>query len=74
MEDRVAPGSTWMLEVTGGWGECEIKTKWEIHRGNVHSLGLWTPGGSLPRKIGEAGDTWRREKSWAVMDPDTDSL
>ena len=26
------------------------------------------------RDIGVLGDTWRREKSWAVLDPDPDSL
>ena len=28
----------------------------------------------ITREIGEQGDTWRREKSWLVMDCDPDSL
>ena len=43
----MAGGWTWVLEVAGG-----IKTKWEMHRGGVHLLGLWTPAGSLPEKLG----------------------
>ena len=28
----------------------------------------------ITREIGERGDAWRREKSWAMIDPDPDSL
>ena len=28
----------------------------------------------ITREIGELGNTWRKDKSWAVRDPDLDSL
>ena len=31
-------------------------------------------GRVITREIGEPGDTWRRGKTWAVRDPDPDSL
>ena len=31
-------------------------------------------GWVLIREIGELGDTWRREKSWAITEPDLDNL
>ena len=41
-QDR--PGSLMWL---GG-----IKTRWQMHRGSVHPLRLWTPAGSVPEKLG----------------------
>ena len=51
----------------------EIKMKWETHRGGAHPLGLWTPARSLPEKL-DSQVIPGEGKSWAVWDPDLDSL
>ena len=55
-----------------------LKTQWETHRGDVPppliphwDCGCWQ---DITREIGELGDTWRKEKSWSMMDPNPDSL
>ena len=58
-----------MLEVTGGnedevgdtQGWCSPTETVDAH---------WV----ITRGLGEPCDTWRRENSWAMMDPDLDSL
>lgn len=56
----------------------------EVTRGNKDEVGdlknQCSPAGTVVtgwdiiRDIGEQDDTWRREKSWAMVDPDLDSL
>ena len=56
----------------------------EVTRGNKDEVGdtkgPYSPSEAvdtscvITREIGELVDTWRREKSWAMMDPDQDSL
>ena len=56
----------------------------EVTEGNKDELanlqGRYSPtetvddSGVFTREIGEPGDAWRREKSWAVTDPGPDSL
>ena len=58
-----------MLEVTG-----VNKGKVGDVQGWCSSIGTVDSGWVISRQIGEAGDTWRREKSWAMMDSDPDSL
>ena len=53
-----------MLEVAGG-----IETKWEIHRGSTHLLGLWT---LAPEKVG-CLVTPGEGRSWTMLNPDLDS-
>ena len=48
-------------EVAGAQGQCS-------------SAETVDAGWVITREIGEPGDTWRRETSWAVTDTDTDSL
>ena len=36
--------------------------------------GTVVTGEVIIREHGELGDTWRREKSWPMLDPDLDSL
>ena len=64
-----APRRTWMLEVTG-----ENKNK-------VADVQEWCAPAEtvdadwvITREIGDPCGTWRRERSWAVIDPDLDSL
>ena len=67
--DREAPGWTWMLEVTG-------ENKDDVGDTQVRGSPTETvnAGWLITRENGEPGDAWRREKSWAVMDPDPNSL
>ena len=57
-----------MLEVTGG-----NKDKVGNAQGWCSPVRLWMPAGSLPEKL-MPGDAWKREKSWALTDPDLNSL
>ena len=47
-----------------------IETKWETHGGGIHLLGLWMPAPEKLRCLGTSGEG----RSWAVSDPDLDSL
>ena len=68
-EDRAAPNWTWMLEVTAGSKEeMGDKLGWFSTAGTVNAT--WV----ITRETRELGDTWRREKSWAMLDPDLDSV
>ena len=58
-----------MLEVTGGDKEEVSDTQGQCSPAENMDAG-WV----ITREIGELGDSWRREKSWAVMDPDPHSL
>ena len=44
--------------------------KWETHRGGTNLLGLWT---QAPKKLG-CRATPGEGRSWALSDPDLDSL
>ena len=58
-----------MLEVTEG-----NKDEMANVRGWCASSETVDAGWAITRVIGEPGDTWQKEKSWAMMDPDPDSL
>ena len=58
-----------MLEVTVG-----NKDKVGDAQGRCSPVGTVDTGWAITRETGEPSDSWRREKSWAVMDPDPDSL
>ena len=45
----------------------------DTHQGLFPSLD-WDPWLNSTREVGEQGDTWRWEKSWAVTDYDPESL
>ena len=57
-----------MLEVTGGNKDEVADTQGQCLPTKTVDSGL-----VITREIGEPGDAWRREKSWAVMDPDPES-
>ena len=65
----ITPGWTWVLEVTGG-SKDEVG---DAH-GQCSHAGTVDAGWVITRESGELGDACRREKSWAVMDLDPDSL
>ena len=67
-EDRVAPGWSWMLEVSR-------ENKDEVGDAQRQCLPAETVdiGWVFTREIGEPGDAWRTEKGWAMMDPNLDS-
>ena len=58
-----------MLEVAGGNKDKVGDTQRRCSPTETVDTG-WV----ITREIGEPGDTWRREKSWAVRDPDPDSI
>ena len=58
-----------MLEVTEG-----NKDEMANVRGWCASSETVDAGWAITRVIGEPGDTWQKEKSWAMMDPDLHSL
>ena len=58
-----------MLEVTEG-----NKDEMANVRGWCASSETVDAGWAITRVIGEPGDTWQMEKSWAMMDPDLHSL
>ena len=58
-----------MLEVAGG-NEDEVG---DAQR-QCFPAGTVVTSWDSSREIGEPGDTWRREKTWAMMDPDPDGL
>ena len=60
-----------MLEVAGGNKDEVGDTQRQCSPAGP--LGLWTPARYYQRNWG-AGDIWRREKNWAMWDPDQDSL
>ena len=55
-----APGKIWMLEVAG-----RIKTQRETHSRWYSPAGTVVTGWDSTREVGEPGETWRQEKSWA---------
>ena len=58
-----------MLEVAvGNKDEVENAQWWYPPAETVDASGVIT------RETGELGDTWRREGSWGVTDPDLDSV
>ena len=66
--DRVVLGWTWVLEVTG------------VNKNTVGDTQEWcSPAETvdaswvITREIGEPGDAWRRERSWALTDANPDS-
>ena len=58
--------TTWMLKIAVG-----IKTQWETQQPSL--AGTVVSGWDSTREIGEPGDTWSWEKSWAVTDCDPDT-
>ena len=58
-----------MLEGTGG-NKGEVANT----QGRYTSSETVDAGWVITREIEELGDAWRKEKSWAMMDPDLDSL
>ena len=58
-----------MLEVAGG-----NKNKVADMQGQYSPTETVDAGWVITREIGVPGDAWRREKSWAVTDPDLDSF
>ena len=58
-----------MLEVT-----VVNKDKVADAQGRCSPTDTVDAGWVITREMGEPGDAWRREKSWAVMDLDPDSL
>ena len=58
-----------MLEVTGG-----NKDTVEDTQGRCSPAGAVETSWVITRETGEPGDAWRKEKSWAVMDLDPESL
>ena len=60
-KDTVAPGWTWMLEVTvGNKDEMEDAKRWCL------TFGTLDTGQIITRELGESGYTCKREKSWAL--------
>ena len=58
-----------MLEVTGGYkDEVGDAQEWCSPTETVDTSWLVT------RETGEPGEAWRKEKSWAMLDPNLDSL
>ena len=58
-----------MLEVAGGNKDEASNTQGQYSPAETVDAG-WV----ITREIGEPGDTWRTEKSWAVMGSDPESL
>ena len=68
-EDRAATGWTCMLEVSVGNKDVVADTQ-----GQCSPTKNVDTGWVITREIGEPGAAWRKEKSWAMLDPDLDSL
>ena len=58
-----------MLEVAGG-NKDEVGDA----QGRCSPAETVNSSWGITRETGDLGDAWRREKSWAVTDPDWDSL
>ena len=58
-----------MLDVAGRYRDKVADAQWWCSPTETVD-GSWV----ITREIGEPGDTWRTEKSWAVMGSDPESL
>ena len=52
----------------------KIKTKVADAQGQCSLVETADTGWIITREIAESGDIWRRERIWAMFDPDSDSL